>query len=131
MTFASGGTLTVMTATASAPTMAVADLLIGVRERVPLSEAQIARGTGASAERVRAWLERREAPAGVQAQRLTELVAFLEEMARNLRGETLAQEWLDGTVDVLSGANPLDEIATGRYEQMIQYALGLSYGVFT
>ena len=131
MTWASGGTLTVMTATASAPTMAVADLLIGVRERVPLSEAQIARGTGASEETVRAWLERREAPAGVQAQRLTELVAFIEEMARNLRGETLAREWLDGTVDVLSGANPLDEIAAGRYEQMMQYALGLSYGVFT
>ncbi len=36
-----------------------------------------------------------------------------------------------GNVDVLSGANPLDEIAAGRYEQMMQYAFGLSYGVFT
>lgn len=131
MTLAGGGTLTVMMVTASAPTMAVADLLIGLRERVPLSEDQVARGTGASEETARAWLERREAPAGVQAQRLTELVAFVEEMARNLRGESLAGGWLDGNVDVLSGANPLDEIAAGRYEQMMQYALGLSYGVFT
>jgi hypothetical protein len=120
-----------MTATAFDPTIALADLLIALRERVPLSEGQIARGTGADAQTVRAWLERREAPGGVQAQRLTELVAFVEEMARNVRGETLAGEWLDGEVDFLSGANPLDEIAAGRYERMIQYALGLSHGVFT
>jgi hypothetical protein len=67
----------------------------------------------------------------IQAQRLTELVAFVEEMARNLRGETLAGWWLDGNVDFLSGANRLDEIAAGRYEQMMQYALGASYGAFT
>ena len=121
----------VMTATASVPTMAPADLLIGLRERVPMSEAQVARGTSAETETVRAWLERREAPGAVHGQRLTELVAFVEEMARNLRGEALAESWLDGSVDVLSGANPLDEIAAGRYERMMQYALGLSYGVFT
>ena len=124
-------TLTVMAATASALTMAPADLLIGLREPVPFSEAQVARGTGAETETVRAWLERREAPGAVHGQRLTELVAFVEEMARNIRGETLAESWLDGSVDVLSGANPLDEIAAGRYERMMQYALGLSYGVFT
>ena len=66
----------VMTATASALTMAPADLLIGLRERVPLSEAQVARGTGAETETVRAWLERREAPGAVHGQRLTELVAM-------------------------------------------------------
>ena len=27
-------------------------------------------------------------------------------------------------VDVLGGANPLDEIAEGRYKQMIDFALG-------
>ena len=42
--------------------MAPADLLIGLRERVQLSEAQIARGTGADTETVRTWLERRAAP---------------------------------------------------------------------
>jgi hypothetical protein len=124
-------TLTTMATTASVPTMALADLLIGLHDRVPLTEAQIARGTGADAETVTGWLERREAPTGVQAQRLTELVAFVEEMAHNLPGETLAGWWLDGNVDFLSGANPLDEIAAGRYEQMMQYALGVSYGNFT
>ncbi|MGH7922907.1 MAG: hypothetical protein ACREQM_23615 [Candidatus Dormibacteraceae bacterium] len=111
--------------------MALADLMIALRERVPLSEVQIARGTGADEGTVRGWLERREVPAGVEGQRLVELVAFVEEMARNVQGETLAGWWLDGEVDVLSGANPLDEIAAGRYERMIQYALGISHGVFT
>ena len=106
MESAGSGTLTVMTATAFDPTIALADLLIALRERVPLSEGQIAHGTGADAQTVRAWLERREAPGGVPAQRLTELVAFVEEMARNVRGETLAGEWLEDEVDFLSGANP-------------------------
>ena len=44
---------------------------------------------------------------------------------------SLAGWWLDGTVDFLDGANPLDEIAEGRYKQMIDFAFGLSHGVFT
>lgn len=120
-----------MTPAASPPTMALADLLIGLHERVPLSRAQIARGTGANEETARAWLERREAPSGIPGQRLIELVAFIEEMARNVQGETLAGSWLDGNVEFLGGANPLDEIAVGRHEQMMQFALGLSQGIFT
>ena len=111
--------------------MALADLLIALCERVPLSEAQIARGTGADEETVRTWLGRRRAPAGEEGQRLADLVAFVDEMARNLDGETLAGWWLDGQVDVLDGANPFDEIACGRYERMIRYARGISHGVFT
>ena len=119
-----------MTAHGSAPTIALVDLLIALRERVAMSDVQIARATLAGRGTVKAWLERREAPDGLHAQRLTELVAFVQEMARNVRGEALAG-WLDGAVDVLGGANPLDEIAEGRYEQMTDFALGLSHGVFT
>ena len=79
-----------MTANGSAPTIALADLLIALRERVPMSEVQIARATRADRATVAAWLERREAPDGLHAQRLTELVAFVQEMARNVHGETLA-----------------------------------------
>ncbi len=120
-----------MTAPGSPPTMALADLLIGLLERVPMTEVQIARATRAEPATIRRWLQRRKAPAGLEAQRLTELVAFVQELALNLHGETLAGWWLDGQVDVLDGANPLDEIAGGRYERMIQYARGISHGVFT
>jgi hypothetical protein len=119
-----------MTANGPAPTIALADRLVALRQRVPMSEAQIARATRADRATVAAWLERREAPNGLHAQRLTELVAFVQEMALNVRGDALAG-WLDASIDVLGGANPLDEIAEGRYKRMIDFALGLSYGVFT
>ena len=95
----------VMTANGSAPTITLADLLIALRERVPMSEAQIARATRADRTTVAAWLERREAPDGLHAQRLTELVAFVQEMARNVRGDALA-EWLDGTSTAWAAPTP-------------------------
>ncbi|MGZ4232021.1 MAG: hypothetical protein ACXVVQ_11405 [Solirubrobacteraceae bacterium] len=110
--------------------MAPADLLIGLLERVPISEAQIARPTQVEPETIQAWLRRREAPAGLEAQRLTELVAFVDEMARTIRGDALA-EWLDRDIPFLDGGNPLDELAAGGYGRLIQLALGLTYGVFT
>lgn len=119
-----------MTASGSPPTMATADLLIGLLERVPISEAQIARATLAEPATIQAWVRRREAPAGLEAQRLTELVALVEEMARNIRAAALV-EWLDGDIESLHGANPLDELAGGCYERLIQLALGLTHGVFT
>ena len=57
-------------------------------------------------------------------------MAFVEEMARNIRAAALV-EWLDRDIDFLLGANPLDELADGGYERLIQLALGLTYGVFT
>ena len=53
-----------MTSNDSAPTMALADILIALRERVPMSEVQIARATGADWATVAAWFERRRFPAG-------------------------------------------------------------------
>jgi hypothetical protein len=105
--------------------MALADLLIGLLVRVPMSEAQIARATLADATTIQAWLRRREASTGLQAQRLTELVAFVEEMARSVRGGGLA-EWLDGDIPFLDGGNQLDELAAGGYERLVQLALGLT-----
>jgi hypothetical protein len=118
-----------MTTPKSQPTMAPADLLIGLLGRVPVSEAQIARATLANPATIQLW-RRREAPTGLEAQRLTELVALVDEMAHNIRGDALA-EWLDRDIPVLDGGNPLDELAAGGYERLIQLALGLSHGVFT
>jgi hypothetical protein len=119
-----------MTASGFTATMATADLLIGLLDRVPMSEAQIARATLADPATIQAWLRRQKAPAGLEAQRLTELVAFVEEMARNIRGDALP-EWLDRDIPFLDGGNPLDELAAGGYERLIQLALGLTHSVFT
>ena len=53
-----------MTANGPAPTIALADLLIALRERVPMSEAQIARATRADRASVAAWLELGRLPTG-------------------------------------------------------------------
>ena len=50
--------------------------------------------------------------------------------ARNIRGQALA-DWLDSDIDFLNGGNPLDELAAGGYERLIQLALGLTHSVFT
>ena len=121
-----------MTTPASPPTMAPADLLIGLLERVPMSEAQIARATQAEPETIQAWLRRREAPAGLEAQRLIELVVFtVERRWRATFAATPSPSWLDSDIDVLTGGNPLDELAAGGYERLIQLALGLTHSVFT
>jgi hypothetical protein len=119
-----------MTASGFTATMATADLLLGLLDRVPMSEAQIARATLADPATIQAWLRRQQAPAGLEAQRLTELVAFVEEMARNIRGDALP-ELLDRDIPFLDGGNPLDELAAGGYERLIQLALGLTHSVFT
>ena len=99
-----------VTTTGSKSTMALADLLIALREPVPVSDAQIARGTARTRKR-RALLGRRRAPAGKEAQHLAEVVAFVEEIARNLDGETLADggsmvKWTSSTEPTRSTRSP-------------------------
>ena len=47
-------------------TIAIADQLQHLRQRVPLSEGDVARATGADERTVRTWLERTAAPEGVR-----------------------------------------------------------------
>jgi DNA-binding transcriptional regulator YiaG len=54
-------------------TIALADQLNRLRERVPLSEQDVAQATGADLVTVQAWLRREAAPMGACANRLTEL----------------------------------------------------------
>lgn len=111
-------------------TIAIADQLRHLRYRVPVSERDIARATGADEETVRDWLARKAPPAGVQANRLLETIAVIEEMALNVRPEGLS-DWLSSDVPALGGKAPADVIAAGGYEQVMDVARGLTYGAFT
>ena len=111
-------------------TIALADQLNHLRERVPLTESDIARATGAEPSRVRAWLAREEPPAGGDANRLTELMAVVEEMACTFRPESVSG-WLNREVPALDGGVPADVIAAGGYERVMNLAVGLSAGAFT
>ena len=111
-------------------TIAVADQLIHLRVRVPLAESDIVEVTGADAETVAAWLERRVAPAGQHAVRLSELIAACERLAVSTKPEFIP-EWLRREVPSLGGQTPLQTLASGGYEQIAGLAEDLIYPTFT
>ena len=117
-------------ASTSIGTIALADQLNHLRARVPLSERDVARATGAEQATVRQWVERKAAPMGVEANRLAELIAVVEEMALNIQPDGIP-EWLRCEVPALEGETPADVIASGGYQRVIDLALWLSAGGFT
>lgn len=124
------GTLDDVATAANIGTIALADQLNHLRARVLLTEADVARATGADEAVARQWIVRAEAPMGVHANRLAELMAVVEEMALNVKPESIP-EWLTTPVEALSGEVPADVIATGGYQRVMDIALWLSTGGFT
>lgn len=111
-------------AQASSGTIAFADQLIRLRERVPLSETDIRRATGAKPRTLRAWLARQEAPAGTQADRLCELIAIVKLLEDSMEpARTLT--WLRTNVEELKRTAPLAALAAGNYEHVRAVALTL------
>jgi hypothetical protein len=111
-------------------TIALADQLNRLRERVPLSALEVARATGADETTVREWFDRKTAPMGASASRLVELIAVVDEMALNVKADSIPS-WLGRQVPALHGRAPADVIAAGGYEELMDLAVGLSAGVFT
>jgi predicted transcriptional regulator len=121
----------VATATAnSTGTIALADQLIHLRERVPLSETDIAAATGVDKETVEGWLARRLAPDGRQAARLNELIAAVERLEITTKPEAIAR-WLRRKVPALGGKTPLQTLAAGGYEQIAGFAEDLIHPPFS
>jgi hypothetical protein len=111
-------------------TIALADQLNHLRARVPLSEAIIARSTGADAITVHDWIERTHPPMGELVNRLAELMAVVEEMALNVSPDRIP-DWLATPVEALDGETPADVIAGGGYQRVMNIALWPSTGGFT
>jgi hypothetical protein len=82
-------------------TIALADQLKHVRARVPLSDADVTRATGAETAVVHQWIDRAAPPMGVFANRLVELMAVVDEMALNVKPEDIAG-WLSKPAEALS-----------------------------
>ncbi|MBV9193914.1 MAG: hypothetical protein JO168_07180 [Solirubrobacterales bacterium] len=118
------------TAPSAIGTIALADQLRFLRERVPLSDADVTAATGADEETALAWLERRVAPAGEQAARLSELIAACERLEVSSRPDAIP-DWLNRTVPVLGGRTPLAAIAAGDYELVAGIAEDLIDPPFT
>ena len=111
-------------------TIALADQLNHLRERVQLSEHDVAAATGADEKTVRGWLERRSAPAGQPAMRLSELIAACERLEVSTKPEAIP-EWLNRPVPTLEGRTPLETIAAGGYERVAAIAEDFIYPAFT
>ena len=120
-----------MTTPGSPPTMALADLLIGLLERVPMSEAQIARATQAEPDDNRSVASR--VGRLLRGSRLSGSLSSWRS-SRRWRATFAATPSPSGSIATSTSSaarNPLDELAEGGYERMIQLALGLTHGVFT
>ena len=129
---ATSGKLMTMASTVETPIamIALADQLRFLRERVPLSEQDVEAATGADAQTVTAWLQRRIAPAGEQAARLSELIAVCERLEVSTKREAIP-DWLNRNVPMLDGSTPMATLAAGGYEQVAGIAEDLIDPPFT
>ena len=98
-------------------TVAYADEARYVRQVGHLSDRDIARATGAGLSTVNAWLRRARTPSGERAQRLVELSAMVERLARVISAEYIPV-WLNKPVPALGEHKPLDVLAAGEYRRV-------------
>lgn len=85
-----------------------------LRDLARLSDRDIARVTGVEASTVRAWLRRTRTPSGVRAERIAELSAVVERLARVMRPDYIPV-WLHKPIAALDDDQPLDVLARGEY----------------
>ncbi len=98
-------------------TLAYAEEASHVHRVGHLSDRQIAQATGAAPSTVREWLAHRSAPTGVRAERLAELSAIVERLARVIRA-TYIPVWLSKPVPSLDDEKPIERIAKGDYRSV-------------
>lgn len=118
------------TAANSTATIALADQLIHLCERVPLPVADVAAATGADEQTVGTWLARQTPPSGAPAARLSELIAVVERLEVSTKREAIP-DWLNPQVPILDGKTPLETLAAGGYERLARVAEDFIYPAFT
>lgn len=95
-----------------------------VSEVAQLSDADIARATGAAPSTARAWLAGSRAPTGERAERLVELSSLVERLTRVMDPSYIAV-WLRKPVPVLDDDKPLDVIGRGDYRRVAKIVSAL------
>jgi transcriptional regulator with XRE-family HTH domain len=98
-------------------TVAFAEEVAYVRELGHLSEQDIARATGAGRSTVGAWLRGTRQPTGERAERIAELAAMVERLARVV-DPTYVAVWLHKPLTVLDDDKPIDVLARGEYRRV-------------
>jgi transcriptional regulator with XRE-family HTH domain len=88
-----------------------------VNEVAKLSDADLARATGAAKSTSRAWLNGSRSPTGERAERLIELSALVERLERLMDADYIAV-WLRKPVPALDDEKPLELIGRGEYRRV-------------
>jgi uncharacterized protein (DUF2384 family) len=100
-----------------------------LHEIARLTDADIARATGVARSTARAWLAHTRSPTGERAERLIELSALVERLARVMEPTYIAV-WLRKPVPALKERKPIDVIADGDYMQVAELVSALEEAPF-
>ena len=100
-----------------------------LHEIARLGDADIARATGVARSTARAWLAHTRSPTGVRAERLIELSALVERLARVMEPSYIAV-WLRKPVPALQERKPIDLIAAGQYMRVAELVSALEEAPF-
>lgn len=101
-----------------------------VRDVGHLSDRDIARATGAGVSTVGAWVRRTRVPTGERAERLAELSAMVERLARVIEPDYIPV-WLKKPVGALDDEKPIDVLAKGEYRRLSRLISELESPVFS
>jgi transcriptional regulator with XRE-family HTH domain len=101
-----------------------ADEAVRLRDDAGLTDAMIARATGAAPSTVRDWLAGRSAPTGVRAEHIGELAAVVDRLAR-VMDVGYVPVWLIRPVEALDDHKPVDLITRGQYRRVLKLIAGL------
>ena len=95
-----------------------------------LSDRDIARATGAGTSTVGAWLRGTREPSGRRAERLVELSAMVERLARVVEPEYIPV-WLNKPVPALGDDKPLEVVSEGGYRRVARIISELEAPTFS
>ncbi len=121
------------TSAMSSPAIALQPLVreaVYLHEIAKLSDADIARATGVARSTARAWLAHTRSPTGERAERLIELSALVERLARVMEPSYIAV-WLRKPVQALAERKPIDVLAHGDYMRVAGLVSALEEAPFS
>lgn len=110
--------------------IAFAEEAIHIRDMGHLSDRDIARATGAGVSTVGAWLRRTRSPRGERAERLAELSAIVERLARVMEPSYIPV-WLHKPLIALGDEKPIDLLARGEWRSIARLISELESPTFS
>ena len=103
-------------------------LLDGLYETEVIDTADVARVSGSHARSVNRWRTAKAEPRRESEERLLELKAVVDLLRRVMRDDA-ARLWLRSPNPDLAYEKPLDLVATGEYQRVVDLLLALAEGV--